>query len=221
MLRVRHFALAGLLAIAGAGCIRSATQTVPVDSTVPPLGHVPTPVVTSTESIPAGWERVSFGDIWSLYQPGRAAPELGEPSLDTRLRRFTADLGTAVEEPGEKAVPRRTLTIERLLPGDDYLSLGCVATSTRFGTPTSVVSTSTAQQVSACLRTFVEGAAGSQYHTLSATLLSLQDAYVVDYTVRATNCSLYERPEEQCVAFDEARDMALFWAILATLRPGR
>lgn len=218
MLRPPAILLLALVLCVGAGCVRKDTLT----ETPSPVGYIPLSMMpTSTDSGPVGWERVSFGGAWSLLHPGRKMADTAAPSVERRVREVAIDLGTAVDGAGEKSVPRRTLTIDRLLPGNDFLSLGCVATTTQMGAPSSVYTTTTAQGVGACVRTFSEGAAGSRYHTLSATLITIDAAYVVDYLIRSTECTLYERPEEQCVAFDEARDTALFWTILATLRPGR
>jgi hypothetical protein len=221
MPRVFALAVFSLLLAMGAGC---AQPDVPAPTTALPLPvqYIAHPeAATSTEAVPNGWQPISFGGAWSLFHPGTTVPEAAVASVDRRAREFTLDLGTAVEGAGEKSVPRRTLVVDRLLPGNDFLSLGCVATTTAMGTPSMVSSTTTVQGVGVCVRRFAEGAAGSRYHTLSATLLTINAAYAVDYTVRSSECALYERPEEQCVAFDEARDTALFWAILATLRPGR
>lgn len=221
MSRVFALVVFGLLLTVGAGCVQPEAQA-PTTALPLPAKYIPQPeVTTSTESLPGGWQRISFGGVWSLFHPGAGVPESAVAGVDKRAREFTLDLGTAVEGAGEKSVPRRTLVVDRLLPGNDFLSLGCVATTTVMGTPSMVSSTTTAQGVGVCVRRFAEGAAGSRYHTLSATLLTINAAYAVDYTVRSSECTLYERPEEQCVAFDEARDTALFWTILATLRPGR
>lgn len=221
MPRVFALAVFGLLLAMGAGCAKPDAPA-PATALPLPVQYVAHPeAATSTESVPNGWQRISFGGAWSLFHPGTTVPEAAVASVDRRAREFTLDLGTAVEGAGEKSVPRRTLVVDRLLPGNDFLSLGCVATTTVMGTPSMVSSTTTAQGVGVCVRRFAEGAAGSRYHTLSATLLTINAAYAVDYTVRSSECALYERPEEQCVAFDEARDTALFWSILATLRPGR
>ena len=212
------FVLGAALVFMGAGCGRP-TPAVVGNPTPPstPVGYIPTPQVTSTSVLPQGWSEQSFGEIWVLAHPGKVQPTNEEPPVKTRARVLTLDLGTAVSDPGERSVPRRSMTIDQLLPGDVYRTVGCVSTSTELGVDISAVSTTTRQGIGICLRTQVEAAAGNRYHTLSATVIGIQSAYVLDYVVHSVECGNFEHPDEQCVAYDEARDQALFWQILNAL----
>lgn len=207
-----------LIVFLGAGC---ANTTTPVATSTTPTstaaGYIPTPIVTSTQMIPQGWKVQAFGDIWSVAYPGVVQPTNDEPPVKTRTRFTTIDLGTAVAEVEEKSVPRRVMTIDQLLPGDVYRTVGCVPTSTELGLDISAISTTTKQGIGICLRTQSEAAAGNRYHTISATVIGIQFAYALDYVVHSVECSNFERPTEQCVPYDEARDTALFWRILDTL----
>lgn len=212
--------LGALLVFMGAGCVKTAAPvSISSTPTSTPAGYIPTPGATTTQAVPEGWKVQAFGDSWSLAHPGVVQTAHDEPPVKTRARVVMIDLGTAVADAGEKTVPRRIITIDRLLPGDDYLTIGCVATSTSVGMASSAVSSRTAQGVGVCIRTENEAAAGNRYHTLSATVIGVQSAYVIDYVVHSVECANYDRPAEQCVPYDEARDQALFWRMLDTLSP--
>lgn len=205
----------------GTGCTQTQKPPESVPLTPPPAGYIPTPLVTSTQALPDGWTTFTMGGTWSFSHPGTVQAQGDAPPVETRARQTTIDLGTAVEGGGEKSVPRRTLVVDQLLRGDDYLTIGCVATSTRLGSPSSVISTTTAQGIGICLRTQEEGAAGNRYHVMSATILGIGSAYAMSYTVHSVECANYENPAEACVAFNKERDTALFSQILNTLRPNR
>ncbi len=221
MQRIFVAIVASALVFIGTGCTQYQKPAEVLSPTLPPAGYIPTPIVTSTQTLPNGWTTFTVGGVWSFSHPGVVQTENETPPVETRARQTTIDLGTAVEGGDEKSVPRRTLVVDQLLRGDDYLTIGCVATSTRLGSPSSVISTTTAQGIGICLRTQEEGAAGNRYHTISATILGIGSAYAMSYTVHSVECANYENPADACVAFDTDRDTALFSQILHTLRPNR
>ena len=208
---------AGSLLLLGVGCGRIAAPTIP--PTTPPLVNIPTPATSTASSIPEDWyttERSLLGGLLLSY-PGVTL--VGQTSdQKTRERVLTVDLGTAVKDIGGKAVPKRTLYADRLIPGDEYYDLSCNATSTRLGSVQQATSTQAARGAALCVRSFTEGAAGNLFHRQEAVVFTSRGGFVIGQVVHSVQCANFEQPEAECVPYDAVRDEALYGQILDTLR---
>lgn len=205
----------GCFALLGGGCAKK-NVIAPL-----PLQTIPTPTVSSTSEvvIPAGWQTAQgmLGGL-SVSYPGTVLSGEQPMVTSTRERLLTVDLGTAVESPGGKAVPRRTFYVDRLLLGDEYYDIDCAATSTGLGVLSSATTTIVPSTLSLCARSFADAGAGNIYTHHEASVFTMRGGYVVGQITHSVQCANFERPEEQCVPYDEARDAALYQAILRTIR---
>ncbi len=129
---------------------------------------------------------------------------------------MTIDLGTAVQNPGTRSVPRRTLQVWRLSRNDAALE---PCTDAQVGTQgvRSVRLVRNRARQSFCLRAAADAGAGNRYDSRTYTLPTANGGYSFAFTTHSVECLNFPRPQEQCVTFDEARDTALFAEIMGTL----
>ncbi len=210
-------ALAGL----GAGC-----QPMPETPSDTPSSTLPGTVPTSTDMGGASstlpfvrhedWNLTVLGDV-RLYHPGTSTPPTPGSDEATRGLVATTDLGTAVEDPGTRSVPRRTMQIWRLSRNDAALE-PCTDAQVGQQGIRSVRRVQNRDRQSFCLRSSSDAGAGNRYDTQTYTLQTANGGYSFAFTTHSVECQNFPRPEQQCLPFDEARDTALFGEIMGTLR---
>jgi hypothetical protein len=229
------FALAML---AGAGCQSSTTIQVPtgVDTQVPgtpstistpPVVTSTAPIATSTKPVvkpavplPVGvhadWKTDPLFSGWTVQHPNTAdkldpASEEAKNGLILRVA-----LGTAVQNPGKKSVPDRTMEVWKLKSGDVRLT-ECDSSLVGKQNIREVQPVTTNKNTVFCLQKSTSAGAGNLYNTQDYIFLTSDGPYVFNFTTHSVQCANFERPAEQCVAFDEKRDAALFSEIMGTV----
>lgn len=127
-----------------------------------------------------------------------------------------ADLGSAVADAGDKSVPKRSLRVYRVRKEDGRMQ-NCGFSSSGERSKVEKNLSFGSVPFKFCGTTGNEAALGNRYH-LNAFAAKIGDEYLVlELVVHSVACENYEKPEEQCVAYDEKRDTAIFAEILSKL----
>jgi len=199
----------------GAGCAKPITKP-----TTPSSGAGSTSTSgEETGRVPASWNdvNISIGEaIVHMSFPGSFV--MTNTNSDGQV--MNVDMGTAVENPGERSVPGRSMRMFAV-DAQDQRMRDCLfsenewtagrapemKTNLTFGT----------SKLSFCESSEQEGAAGNRYSVYTYTTPIGGQILVLEFTVHSVVCENFERPEEQCVSFDEARDTAIFADILSRI----
>lgn len=195
------------------GTIETPSSTIPVTSSTSPIAVSSTlPVVIQTD-----WQTANLFSGWTLKHPNKADaldPTSDEVTKEQLLLRV--DLGTAVKDPGGKSVPTRKLEVYRLKFGDLRLD-GCDSALVGKQGIRQVMPVATALNAILCLQKSSDAGAGNLYDTYDYIFATNTGAYVFSFTTHSVQCQNFERPDEQCVMYDEKRDAELFPIIMGTL----
>lgn len=207
------FPLIVLVLLLGAGCAQNpVTPSSRVESTST-SGEV-------VSRVPDFWNdvNVSVGEVTVRFSfPGSftTVDMIGSGQV------LNADLGTAVENPGERSVPGRSLRMF-VIDGTDERIKNCAFSELGWdaGQSPSIqkdLTFGTDSGLTFCGSRQNEGAAGNRYATYAYSAPVSGRVLVFEFTVHSVVCENFERPEEECVAFDEARDTVIFAEILSKI----
>ncbi len=217
----RFFLALALLVLAGlgAGCQPMPETPSTIPSSTLPGAPTSTGLDNASSTLPfvrhEDWNITILGDV-RLYHPGTSTPATPGSDEATRGLIVTVDLGTAVENPGTRSVPRRTMQIWRLSRNDAALEPCTDAQVGKQGIRAVRMVQNRARQ-SFCLRSAADAGAGNRFDTQTYTLQTANGGFSFVFTTRSVECQNFPRPEEQCLPFEEARDTALFGEIMGTL----
>jgi hypothetical protein len=174
---------------------------------------------TSTSSVPSGWNSLMVGaatSVASIVFPGAADASYGIENLVVE-----AALGTAVENPGTKSVPDRTLRVFTVTPNDARLN-GCAFSELGWDSgrvPSSTIGLKFGSSPYVfCENDEADAAAGNRYNMKTFTTPFGGNVLAVEFIVHSVVCENFPNPAAQCAAYDEARDTAIDGQILATIR---
>jgi len=127
------------------------------------------------------------------------------------------DLGSAVQDPGAKYAPTRMLEVY-LVDADDPRMDGCFfsgdgwkngVSPKKGGSPIS--------KIMLCVTTTEDAAVGNRYN-VRAYATPVDGRYIVfQFIVHSLVCENYPNPEEQCIPYDETRDMGDFEKIAGSI----
>lgn len=205
----RIFLLASLILL-GAGC--STTQRL---QTI----KAPEKIVTRIQGVPEHWSQVSVAmgtSTVKIAYPGFLNPIEGSNANQV----VQADMGTAVLEPRDLAVPTRSLRVYVLRAGDKRIK-DCAFSETGWSSgKTQKINKGLTFGVfpkSFCQTSESDAALGNRYNFHSFATQIGGQTLVLEFVVHSVACENYEKPSEQCVAYDEKRDTALFAEILGQL----
>lgn len=200
-----------LLLAFGAGCTPS-TQKLERKA-------LPEKVISRIEGIPEHWSQIGVAMGTSTVRiafPGVVTPIEG--SNQTQV--VQADMGTAVLDPRDLAVPTRSLKVHLLRPDDKRLK-DCAFSETGWGNgKTEVVQknlTFGSFPHSFCQTGETDAAMGNRYYMHSFATKIGDRVLVLEFLVHSVVCENFEKPNEQCIAYDEKRDTALFAEVLSRL----
>lgn len=210
---ISHVSLLASLVFFGAGC--SATQKL---QTI----KLPTKdsVIAQIQGIPEHWSQVGVMMGTSTVRvafPGFISPIEGSNSNQV----IQVDMGTAVLDPGDRAVPTRSLRVFTLRAEDKRIK-DCAFSETGWqsGKIQNVQKNlSYGTFPSKFCRTSEADAAMGNRYAIHSFATRVGDQYLVmEFLVHSVACENYEKPAEQCVAYDEKRDTALFAEVLGQLK---
>lgn len=216
----------------GAGCQKTSVQPgsavtapTPITTIVTPSSTMPT--VSSTTAyitsstlptvIQTDWQTDTLLSSWAIQHPSKA--DVLDPNSDDVKKEgliLRVNLGTAVENIGTRTVPVRKLEVRRVKRGDLRLE-GCDPEVIGKQGITEVTTVATSLGTVLCLQKSTDAGAGNLFHTSDYLFFTSDGPYVFSFTTRSVQCVNFERPAEQCVAYDEARDTAIFPQIMGTL----
>jgi hypothetical protein len=174
---------------------------------------------TSTSSVPSGWNSLMVGAVTSTASI--AFPGVADASFGIENLFVEAALGTAIQDPGTKSVPDRTMRVFILQRNDTRLN-GCAFSELGWDSGRAPSSTTGLRFGSSpyvfCENREGDAAAGNRYNMKTYTTPFGANILAVEFVVHSVVCENFPNPAEQCVAFDEARDTAIDGQILATIR---
>lgn len=214
MKRILTFLVVGTLL--GAGC------TKPIAKPVVPSSGTESPSSSNSgiQRVPASWNNVNISVGESLTRvsfPGSFV--ITNTNSDGQV--MNVDMGTAVENPGERSVPGRSLRVFVVDPEDARMRDCAFSenewTAGRAPEMKTGLTFGTTSKLSFCESKDQEGAAGNRYAVYTYSTPVDGQILVLEFTVHSVVCENFERPEEQCVSFDEARDTAIFADILSRI----
>lgn len=165
--------------------------------------------------LPDGWSQIGMAFGTSTIRiafPGTVNPIEGSMTGQT----IDANLGSAVTDAGDKSVPTRSLRVYRVRKEDGRIkNCGFSSAGERSNIEKNLSFGSVPYKF--CGTTGSEAAMGNRYH-LNAFAAKIGDEYLVlELMVHSVACENFEKPEEQCLAYDEKRDTAIFAEILSRL----
>jgi hypothetical protein len=216
-----------ILVLAVAAIVAVKYVWTPAPSSPPVGGSMPPPVVTPTPTSTAP----TFGMIGPGSAPGTSLfAYTGTPafqfSASGTISDFegamgpllaTLDLGTAVENPGTKFAPGRTLEIYVVSKDDEGMN-GCYFSGQGWQNGISPgKSVTTINNQTFCVTTSTDAGAGNRYNVKTYALPVGDRVVVFEFIVHSVACENYSNPAAQCFAYDEARDMSGFEGIMQTL----
>ncbi len=188
-------------------------------STIPDMTASSTDMIGASSTLPfvrhEDWNATLIADI-RFSHPGTATP--ADPKSEEARQGLvtTIDLGTAIQDPGTKSVPKRTLKVRRLLRTDPLLAPCSENEVGQQGIRAVKMVRNRARQ-SFCVRSSADAGAGNLYDTRSYVLMTAAGGYEFAFTTHSVQCLNFPRPQEQCVPFEEVRDTALFEEIMGSL----
>lgn len=131
------------------------------------------------------------------------------------------DMGTAVLDPKDLAVPTRSLRVY-VLREDDKRIKNCAYSEQGWNagkTPEVEKNLTFGTLPSKFCRTSESDAAMGNRYAIHSFATKIGNQYLVmQFTVHSVVCENYEKPTEQCVTYDEKRDTAIFAEILSELK---
>lgn len=203
----------------GAGCsvadIPKAVQD--IQSMKPPS---PESIISKIKGMPEGWSRIGVAvgtSTVNIVFPGSTEPIEGSATGQI----IQANLGTAVVDAGEKSVPTTSFRVYVVRPEDSRIK-NCAFSS--FGWPESSIALIKRNMefppspFKYCGFEMEEGAVGNRYHIYTYATQIGDRILALEFVVHSLVCENFEKPAEQCVAFDEARDTARFREILSQIQ---
>ncbi len=212
----RIFPLLVLAVLIGAGCAKQAPKP-----PVSPTGGAPTSSASDgVDRVPEAWNtaNVSVGDaVVRMSFPGSFVMT----NTNSAGQVMNVDMGTAVENPGERSVPGRSLRLFVIDPEDTRMR-DCAFSESEWtaGRAPDIrtnLSFGYASELVFCESRENEGAAGNRYAVYTYATPVGGQVLVFEFTVHSVVCENFEDPEKQCVSFDEARDTAIFAGILSRI----
>lgn len=206
----RTVVIFAVLILAGFGCTKSETRVGQPASNVP---------ANAEETLVNSWNRIRLAEgeyIIALSFPGALA---SRSMSDGQI--LEADIGTSVENPGERAVPRGSLKLF-LIDSADARMTDCAfseneRTAGRAPDIRAGLSFTDSSNLTFCESKEEEGAAGNRYAIYTYATPVGEKILALEFIVHSLACENFENPEAQCVAFDEARDTAVFGDILSSV----
>lgn len=205
-----------LVVLIGAGCTKQTSRP-----SVPVTEGIPTPSASDgVDRVPEAWNtaNVSVGEsLVRLSFPGSFVMT----NTNSAGQVMNVDMGTAVENPGERSVPGRSLRVFVIEPEDERMR-DCVFSESEWtaGRAPDIrtnLSFGDASKLVFCESRENEGAAGNRYAVYTYAAPVGGRVLVFAFTVHSVVCENFEDPEAQCVSFDEARDTAIIKEILSRL----
>lgn len=222
------FAVSALaLVVMGAGCLNRepaapATPTpVPVSTTPTTTTGASTLLVAPSSSLPVvvntDWVTLALFDDWVIRYPSTATQLSLTTAEKTEGKLFKIDLGTAVQNPAGRSVPKRTLEISKLRPAD-YRIRDCDASLVGEQNISAVGRVvNTAAGTAFCLQSSSDAGAGNLYDTQDYIFTTDSGTYAFTFVTHSVQCANFPEPSKQCVAFDAGRDQALFAEIMGSI----
>src|SRR5512133_3168553 len=216
---MKQFLLLCLITVLfGGGCSMPSVQD--LSKNIPKI-EIPTPegVISKITGIPNGWSQVNISIGTSTARiafPGTA--EGLEGSSTGQI--IQANLGTAVVDAGEKRVPTTSFRVY-VVDSDDSRVKDCAFSS--FGWSEQSISVKRDLEFPSSSRKFCgyeseEAAMGNRYHSYTYATQIEDKTLALEFVVHSLACENFEKPEEQCVAFEETRDTSTFVDIISQLK---
>ena len=212
----RFFILAAVVLL-GAGCSKSST-------TVPLKGFNPSgndqAASSQIQGVPEHWSQIAVVMGTSTVRiafPGTVNTMDGAATDQV----VQTDMGTAVLDPKDLAVPTRSLRVFLLRPEDKRLKDCAFSENGWSGGASQNVQKKLkfgSFPYTFCQHSESNAAVGNRYAINSFSTQVNGQVLVLEFMVHSVACENYPKPKEQCVEYDEKRDTAIFPEILSQLK---
>lgn len=195
------------------------TSTTPT-TTLPTTPTTTMPMPTATSTLPvvarADWTSLNVFDNWTIQYPATAAQLSLTSAQKTEGKLFRIDLGTAVQNPAGRSVPKRTLEISKLR-ASDFRARGCDPGLVGEQNISSVQTANTAAGTAFCLQSSSDAGAGNLYDVQDYIFTTDSGTYAFTFVTHSVQCANFPDPAVQCVSFDAARDTGLSREIMGSV----